>query len=101
MSSTISLVFTNIAIGSATCSPLDTSLGRESEIPVLVNILEKVALRKFSIRGFGSVSVLGSQTLSLRTVGGDLHAPSDGFMFSKSPKREIVSHPVEIGNHGH
>jgi len=66
MSSTISLVFTNIAIGGATCSPLDTSVGRESEIPVLVNILEKVTLLTFSIRMFGSVSVLGSQSFALK-----------------------------------
>ena len=39
---------------------------RQSEIPALVNTLEKVTLLKFSIRGFGSVSVLGSQTYPLR-----------------------------------
>jgi hypothetical protein len=27
--------------------------------------------------------------------------PADGFMFSPSPKGEVVSHPEEIGNHGH
>lgn len=41
--------------------------GRKSEIIVLVNIPEKVALLKFSIRVFGSVSVLRSQIISLRT----------------------------------
>ena len=27
--------------------------------------------------------------------------PADGFMFVNSPKGEVVSHPEEIGNHGH
>jgi len=27
--------------------------------------------------------------------------PADGFMFSASPKGEVISHPEEIGNHGH
>jgi predicted AlkP superfamily pyrophosphatase or phosphodiesterase len=27
--------------------------------------------------------------------------PADGFMFSPSPKGEVLSHPEEIGNHGH
>jgi len=36
-----------------------------SETPRLVNILEKSLRRKFSIRVFGSVSVSGSQTLTL------------------------------------
>jgi hypothetical protein len=26
---------------------------------------------------------------------------ADGFMFSPSPKGEVISHPEEIGNHGH
>ena len=40
---------------------------RISENPVLVNTLEKVGQAEFSIREFGSVSDLGSQTISLRT----------------------------------
>jgi hypothetical protein len=27
--------------------------------------------------------------------------PADGFMFSPSPKGDVISHPEEIGNHGH
>ena len=27
--------------------------------------------------------------------------PADGFMFASSPKGEVISHPEEIGNHGH
>lgn len=27
--------------------------------------------------------------------------PADGFMFVNSPKGEVISHPEEIGNHGH
>jgi predicted AlkP superfamily pyrophosphatase or phosphodiesterase len=27
--------------------------------------------------------------------------PADGFMFSLSPKGDVISHPEEIGNHGH
>ncbi len=39
-----------------------------SETPRLVNTPEKVTLLKFSIRRFGSVSVLGSQIPSLREL---------------------------------
>ena len=45
----------------------DISMGRKSEIPVPVNTLEKIALLKFSIRGFGYVSVLGSQLFPSET----------------------------------
>jgi len=27
--------------------------------------------------------------------------PAEGFMFTRSPKGEVISHPEEIGNHGH
>src|SRR5258708_6499426 len=50
--------------------PGERPIGKDriSETPVLVNTLEKVAPAEFSIREFGSVSDLGSQTIFLQNA---------------------------------
>jgi len=62
---------------------------RISKSPALVNIMEKVIPTKFSIRVFGSVSRLGSQTksLSLKKIWFNSRLPGEGLNFQDPRKR--------------